>query len=96
MLVALGLKSGRVAFIDVKGLKIIIVEALALTRLAEEEEVSYLNLEVADMAWDLGEDHLLVVNKHGQIGMIDFNGFAAGDTKWRFAYETQKTGNDTV
>jgi len=28
--------------------------------------------------------------------MIDYNGFAPGATSWRFSYERQKTGNDTV
>lgn len=65
VLVALGLRSGRVAFIDVKGLKIVVLEKISLTSLADDEEVSYLNLEIADMSWDQGEDHLLVVNKHG-------------------------------
>ena len=43
--------------------------------------------EVTDLAWDQGEDHLMVSYANGQMGMVDFGGFEDGKIQWRIIYE---------
>lgn len=53
-------------------------------------------VEVLDIAWDEGENHLMVSFAHGKMGMIDFNGFGEGETEWKFIYERVKQGNHGI
>jgi hypothetical protein len=53
-------------------------------------------VEIVDLAWDFGEDHLVVSFGHGKMAMIDFNGLTAEKTQWKFYFERQKQGNSVV
>jgi hypothetical protein len=46
--------------------------------------------EITDMAWDQGEDHLMVSYSNGNLVMVDFGGFEEGKTEWKFVYEQQQ------
>jgi hypothetical protein len=39
------------------------------------------------MAWDQGENHLMVSYANGSMAMVDFGGFEPGNTEWKFIYE---------
>jgi hypothetical protein len=44
------------------------------------------------MAWDRGEDHLIVSYSNGLMGMVDFNGFENDQTIWKIQFERQSVG----
>lgn len=56
MLAAIGYQSGRVTFVELTNMQSCTIGLLQEDDIGEMEEIS----EIVDMAWDQGEDHLLV------------------------------------
>ena len=53
-------------------------------------------LDVTDLQWDSGEDHLLVAFGNGKLAMVNFEGFSAEKTVWKHIYERQKQGVNAI
>lgn len=62
-------------------------ELLEVENMSETERKM---VEVTDLAWDHGEDHLMVAFGHGKLAMINFEGFSSDKAVWKFLYERQK------
>lgn len=60
---------------------------IALTEEEMQELIQKDACEMTDMAWDQGEDHLMVAYSNGVMAMVDFGGFEEGKTEWKFVYE---------
>jgi hypothetical protein len=97
-LAAIGYQNGMVSFIDVVTLESFTIELF----IDEDDDLEKMTIDeremvgIEDMAWDHGEDHLMVSFAHGKMGMIDFNGFSKEKTTWKFIYERQKQGNHCI
>ena len=63
-----------------------VIYDMTLDEEEKEFEMKKLQVEVSDMAWDQGEDHLMVSYANGQMGMVDFGGFEEGKTEWKSIY----------
>jgi len=87
--VAIGYKSGRLSFVEINIQKSFSIEMYAEQEdmirevledmfLTEEEKKDMHASDqsaVVDLAWDQGEDHLIVSYANGGMGMLDFGGF---------------------
>ena len=64
-----------------------VIKDFSESGLVQEEDEDDANVEIVDISWDKGEDHLLVGLGDGRLAMIDFNGFTEDQSGWKFTYE---------